>query len=100
MASHRARPCDIQWIRSIKDQCKEAGVSCFVKQLGKIPIQVCGRCGRSAGKVLGGYVDSCGPEHDALIEQMKRLRDSKGGDWDEWPADLRVREMPTKGARG
>jgi hypothetical protein len=24
-----------------------------------------------------------------------RLRDAKGGDWDEWPEDIRVREFPT-----
>lgn len=23
-----------------------------------------------------------------------RLRDPKGGDWDEWPEDLRVRQFP------
>jgi protein gp37 len=30
----RARPCEIDWIRAIVQQCKEAGVPCFVKQLG------------------------------------------------------------------
>src|SRR5690606_12502626 len=29
-----ARPCNLRWIRSIRDQCKAAGVPCFVKQLG------------------------------------------------------------------
>jgi len=29
-----ARPCDIEWIRSIVRQCKAARVPCFVKQLG------------------------------------------------------------------
>jgi hypothetical protein len=29
-----------------------------------------------------------------------RLRDSHGGDPDEWPAELRVREFPTSGERG
>jgi protein gp37 len=24
------------------------------------------------------------------------IRDNKGGDWAEWPADLRVREFPTE----
>jgi protein gp37 len=27
-----ARPCNVEWIRSIVRQCREAGVSCFVKQ--------------------------------------------------------------------
>jgi protein gp37 len=30
----RARPCEIEWIRAIVQQCKEAGMPCFVKQLG------------------------------------------------------------------
>lgn len=29
-----ARPCEITWIRDIVRQCKDAGVACFVKQLG------------------------------------------------------------------
>lgn len=29
-----ARPCDIAWIASIRDQCAAAGVPCFVKQAG------------------------------------------------------------------
>ena len=29
-----ARPFDVQWARNTIDQCKEAGVACFVKQLG------------------------------------------------------------------
>lgn len=28
----KARPCNVEWIRSIVQQCKTAGVPCFVKQ--------------------------------------------------------------------
>ena len=49
----------------------------FVKQLGAKPIFRSG---------LGGY--------DVALE----LRDPKGGDCDEWPADLRIREFPTSAA--
>ena len=28
----QARPCNVEWIRSIVEQCKAAGVPCFVKQ--------------------------------------------------------------------
>uniref|UniRef100_A0A6H1ZAA2 Uncharacterized protein n=1 Tax=viral metagenome TaxID=1070528 RepID=A0A6H1ZAA2_9ZZZZ len=34
-----ARPCKIEWLESIVDQCKQAGVPCFVKAIninGKI----------------------------------------------------------------
>jgi len=30
----KARPCDVEWIRSIVVQCREAEVPCYVKQLG------------------------------------------------------------------
>ena len=66
-----ARPCNVDWIRSIVSQCAQAGVACFVKQLGAKPI----------GLGPGG------------------LRDRKGGDIAEWPADLRVRQMPLAAAR-
>jgi protein gp37 len=61
----KARPCDVGWIRSIVEQCKEAGVACFVKQLGAQP-----------------------------LESPVGLRDRKGGDPSEWPEDLRVRWWP------
>jgi protein gp37 len=61
------RPCDVAWIRSIVEQCKSAGVTVFVKQLGS------------------------DPRHG--LERLD-LRHSHGGDASEWPEDLRVREMP------
>jgi protein gp37 len=32
-----ARPCDVAWIRSVVEQCRDAAVPCFVKQLGARP---------------------------------------------------------------
>ncbi len=62
-----ARPFDIAWARSIRDQCAAAGVACFIKQLGAHPIE--------EGRRL-------------------KLQDRHGGDMGEWPEDLRVREFP------
>jgi len=75
-----ARPFDLAWARSAIEQCRAAGVSCFVKQLGTAPEQACN------GKHCGG----CKCPH--AVE----LKSSKGGDMAEWPADLRIREMPEK----
>lgn len=69
-----ARPCSIAWIRSIVEQCQAAGVACFVKQVGRKPFDWA-----SIGDAGVG---------------IKRTQDPKGGDPDEWPADLRVREFP------
>jgi protein gp37 len=62
-----AKPCDLAWLRSLRDQCRRSGVPFFLKQLGSNPQGPDGRL---------------------------RLRDGHGGDWGEWPDDLRVREMP------
>lgn len=74
----RARPCDIAWIRSIRDQCREAGTACFVKQLGRQSVGWDSSVG--ARRVAGGW--------------WRPLRDRSGADPDEWPVDLRVREWP------
>lgn len=71
-----ARPCDVAWIRSIVKQCKAAGTACFVKQLGAIT------------------VDSSMCEPDGTPGVLLGIRDRKGGDISEFPADLRVREFP------
>lgn len=76
-----ARPFDIQWARQVIRECNEAGVSCFVKQLGAVPFETkeIRYSGDSKREHFGSYL---------------RFMDRKGGDWDEWPEDLRVREFP------
>jgi hypothetical protein len=81
-----ARPCDLAWIRSIRDQCREAGTAFFCKQLGRIvrsgwiePDELGWR--RVGFRVGGGWADY-------------RLKDAHGGNMAEWPEDLRVREFP------
>jgi protein gp37 len=70
----KARPCNVAWIRSVKEQCQYAGVACFVKQVGSnpAPLQV---------------------EEGRVVERLW-LTHPKGGDPAEWPEDLRVREFP------
>jgi protein gp37 len=67
-----ARPCDVAWIRSLVEQCRAAGVAAFVKQLGARPWAY-------------GTTTKDG---------LRKIRDRKGGDPDEWPSDLRIREFP------
>ncbi len=62
-----ARPCDINWISSIIKQCQSSRVPVFVKQLGSHPVNL-----------------SC---------QLK-LHDHRGGDMQEWPIELKIREFP------
>jgi protein gp37 len=76
-----ARPCNVEWIRDILHQCTMAGVPCFVKQLGSLPYTT-----------HPGWDEP--HEFDSVYDDVLELRDSHGGDWDEWPSDLRVREFP------
>lgn len=71
-----ARPFDLAWARAMIMQCRTAGLPVFVKQLGARPI----------------YYDG---GRNPICEL--RLRDRKGGDVQEWPSDLRVREFPDAG---
>ncbi len=61
---YKYRPSQLEWYAEIISQCREARVPVFMKQLGTY-----------------------------LGKQMK-LRDSHGGNIDEWPERLQVREFP------
>jgi protein gp37 len=63
----RARVCNIEWARSLLEQCHDVGVACFIKQLGSRP---------------------------ALDSRPLTLRHPKGGDPSEWPEDIQVRQFP------
>lgn len=69
----KARACDLQWLLSCVDQCQSAGVACWVKQLGSLP-------------VMAG--------NDENIPRVFKAPGSKGEDWEKWPNELRVREFP------
>lgn len=74
-----ARPCNVEWIRGIVQQCKAAGVPCFVKQLGRHAVAV--------------HDKKFCPACDGAAYPME-LSDAKGGNPADWPEDLRVREFP------
>lgn len=92
-----ARTCDPQWCISIVEQCRSADVPVFVKQLGA-------RCVRQYASRQPGAEHLYHP-HGYAIDRPDGSRlachagwyhfaDGKGGDWSEWPEDLRVREFP------
>lgn len=66
-SGRNARPMELAWARDIRKRCNAASVPVFVKQLG------------SVWSLEHGH----GRSH--------------GGEWDLWPADLRVRKMPAAG---
>ena len=62
-----SKPFDLAWIRSLQAQCRASETALFVKQLGARPQS-------AAGPI--------------------KLADEHGGDWNEWPAEFRVLDMP------
>lgn len=91
-----ARPSNLAWHRSLRDQCKAAGVAFYEKQLGPRPEpgywqtdEVGHRCG-AVGHTRRWYVD----DTTQFPVKARAICDSHGGDPAEWPEDLRVREFP------
>jgi protein gp37 len=70
-----ARDCDLTWITDLVAQGRRAGIAVFLKQLGASPVRASTLQGMEGFDIL-------------------HLADEKGGDWDEWPAGLQIREMP------
>ena len=79
-----ARVCNIDWIRSIRDQCAVADVPVFIKQLGSRPYQ-------DDTWLTGG--EKIDPEKVPSLPGAA-MKHPKGGEPEEWPSDLRVREFP------
>ncbi len=61
-----ARPMDFEFLRKVIANCKHAGVATFIKQLGSVWSKV-------------NYLYS---------------KDRHGGDWNHWPKELRLRQLP------
>jgi protein gp37 len=68
-----ARPFETAWARSVIEECAAAKSAAFIKQLGAQP--------------YASDWEGCSPP--------MHLKSKKGGDPDEWPEYLRVREFPT-----
>lgn len=93
----RARPFDVRWGRDVQADLRAAGAAVFWKQLGSRPVMPCARCGGKGyhyGFGEGGHDPDWCSECGGPGEDWPALRDKKGGDPAEWPADIRVREFP------
>ena len=71
-SGHRARPFHLDWADEIVGACRMHGVACFVKQLGARPV---------------------------METQPLKLKAKKGGEIEDFPVNLRVREFPRVGHR-
>lgn len=75
------RIMNVEWARSVVSQCKAANVACFVKQLGGFPTDIDDEDLRYMAKHPDVY-------------RIQSVKDKKGGEPDEWPAGLNVRQFP------
>lgn len=78
-----ARPCNVDWIRSIVQQGQAAGVATFVKQLGAKPVET-----------LVTYQNGMPLTGSGKTPFEGQITDKKGGDPSEWPTDLRIQQWP------
>lgn len=106
-----ARPFEVRWAHSLRSQCARAGVPFFLKQLGA-DVRDRNDRGFDGGNEVDAdtlewifpdaWPDGTEVEHDpnGFREEYQGapvrvlLRNRKGGDPEEWPASLRIREFP------
>jgi len=74
-----ARKCDLAWLRSLRDQCQDANIPLFVKQLGSNAV------GAKAADHFIAHI---------LKDRPFKTKDHKGGDISEFPVDLQIRQYP------
>lgn len=86
----KSRPCNVDWMRRIVKQCREAGVPCFVKQLGSVILE------DTPGDDWPDLRPACPTRRRGWGDDrhIRIVLDKKGGKPAEWPDDLRVREFP------
>lgn len=77
----KARPFNLRWAYATIAACSLRGISCFIKQLGRFP-----------GVPSCASFDCTHPDCD--ITWLKLKDKTHGGDIEEWPEQLRVREFP------
>ena len=89
----QARPCNVEWIRSIVQQCRDADVACFVKQLGANVV--------APNDCVSDWFDQCShlcqeptERFQGALGRIHGINHPKGGDIQEFPEDLRVQEFP------
>lgn len=103
-SGQKARPFDLEWARSAIRQCREAGVPVFMKQLGSKPYETDFKgalrrdqtvnIAAQRAPFLQGFTTVHTPDGETKEFRYMKLKNRKGGDISEFPADLRIREFP------
>jgi protein gp37 len=90
-----ARPFNLVWAESLREQCRTAGVPFFMKQVGSVPMwsEDYWRS-RPNSRILNAHNANRVPA--GFVPLL--MNDRKGGNLKEWPAELQVREFPSQKA--
>jgi len=88
-----ARPFNVGWARNIRDQCTAYGPAFFCKQLGS-DVRWSGMQGGCGDGPDNRWPDGTRTEDTGEGDWRVRLNSRKGGDADEWPPDIRIRQWP------
>jgi len=86
-----ARPYHPEWAERVIEQCRDAGIAPFVKQMGA---HVLGSMRDGAPHYFWPVGTDFGTYRDAYPPRVK-LKNKKGGNPAEWPECVRVREFPS-----
>jgi protein gp37 len=95
-----ARPCSVEWIRSIVRQCQAAHIPAFCKQLGaRVHVRNDDSFnseeeGAWPVELTAEDMEDLKWQHQGNLVRLK-LRDRAGADPSEWAPDLRIRQFPT-----
>lgn len=82
------KPYNVQWAADTIDLCEHYHLDCFVKQLGS-------HCITDNANMHEWPDDTVFVGRgEGFAAARVKLKDSKGGDWNEWADELRVRNFP------
>lgn len=79
-----SREMRLGWVRSLVAQCRDSAVPIFVKQMGRVATEGPGIYEAAPAVLYQGGRWRLALSHDA----------GHGGDMQDWPEDLRIREVP------
>lgn len=78
-SGYKSRPFNLNWGRSLLQQCRDNGVKAFFKQMGANAVD-------SVSYIVGTDFDS--------VHWQVEFKHKKGGDPEEWSREFQVRELP------
>jgi protein gp37 len=105
----KARPFALDWMRATIAACRDSGTPVFCKQVGPHPYETAAANlgamqGYDPSDLLAGSDEPRPPQMagwtrmrtatETWWQRHHKMRDRKGGDMSEWPAELRVQNFP------